>query len=379
MGRKRILFVIESLGRGGAEKVLITLLQNIERSKFNVTLCTIVDTGVHKKNIPQDIKYTTIISLKSFCGSQYLGNLVYKIKYKLVYNILPLTWVYKLFIPKGNDVEIAFVEGFTTKLVSHSSDKRSKKLAWVHTDLVNNHWIGSVYRNIKDELNSYKKYNRIIGVSKNVVSSIRTLYGLENVSVVYNPINSDEILEQATTSLLIPSQRFRIVSTGRLVEQKGYDRLLRIFKRLVDDGLDIELLLLGEGEDREKLQTFIDQHELQSRVYMPGFLENPFAEMSSCHLFVCSSRSEGYSTAVTEALILGLPVVTTECSGMDELLSNGKYGIITSNDEESLYAALKDIIKDRDKLEYYKQKSIERGQDFSLDKLMNSIEKLLDE
>ena len=363
------MLLIESLSNGGAEKVLVTLLQNLDTSKFDVTLCSIVDVGIHRKALPSNIKYISILKEPT----SFITRIIYKIKYRLVYDILPLQLVYSLFVPHDSDVEVAFVEGFSTKLLSYSTNKKSKKIAWVHTDLINNHWIESIYQSKSEELRSYRKYDIIIGVSNTVVNSVKKLYELDNVKLLHNPIDSDSITNQARKGGH-KSEKFRLVSVGRLVEQKGYDRLLRVFCRLIDKGFDIELLILGEGPDRDKLQSYIDQHNLQNRVDMPGFLENPYAEIVSCDLFICSSRSEGYSTAVTEALILGIPVVTTNCSGMDELLGNGEYGIIAENNEQKLYDAIENLLNNRDELSYFKQKAIERGKMFSISNLMNPIE-----
>ena len=108
-----------------------------------------------------------------------------------------------------------------------------------------------------------------------------------------------------------------------------------------------------------------------------GFQTNPYAYLKHCDLFVCSSVSEGYSTAVTEALILGLPVITTDCSGMNELLLNGKCGVITENSEDALYLGLKNILEHPDLLGYYKHQAQDRGKDFSLLNLLSPIEKIL--
>ena len=114
---KKILFVIESLTGGGAEKILSVILRNINTAKFHVTLCCIVNTGQYLKDIPKNINYKYIISNPKDCKS-FWSKLIYNLKYKLVYFWLPLNWVYRLWIPKGNDIEVAFVEGFTTKLIS---------------------------------------------------------------------------------------------------------------------------------------------------------------------------------------------------------------------------------------------------------------------
>ena len=93
-------------------------------------------------------------------------------------------------------------------------------------------------------------------------------------------------------------------------------------------------------------------------------------------VFICSSRSEGFSTAVTEALVLGLPVVTTECAGMDELLSNGQYGIICENNNLALEKAIMTILDNPSSLESWRKKAFIRGKEFGLEKSMKTVEEL---
>ena len=151
-----------------------------------------------------------------------------------------------------------------------------------------------------------------------------------------------------------------------------------IIKRLIDEGIDISLTILGEGEDRNILEKYIVQNNLQNIVFLPGFVDNPYAVLAKHDIFVCSSRAEGYSTAVTEALILGLPVITTDCSGMKELLGeNNEYGIIVENDDESLYLGLKQLLTQPSLIENYKQKATNRQKDFSLNSLMAEIQNFI--
>lgn len=366
--------MIESLSGGGAEKVLVTLLNAIDLDKFDVTLCSMVDVGVNKKDLPLGIRYTSILKP----ANSKIGEFFYRLKYKLVYSLLPLSWVYRLFLPQSNDVEVAFVEGYSTKLISHSTNCRAKKYAWVHTDLINNHWITMVYKSKTEELESYSKFDGIVGVSDVVTQSVKSLYGLQNAVTLYNPIDSDYIMERSAEQYSKPSQSgISLVTTGRLVPQKGYDRLLRVVRRLKADGVDFNLLILGEGPERHKLQKLIEENDLGGAVAMPGFLSNPYAAMKACDLFVCSSVAEGYSTAVTEALILGLPVITTRCSGMSELLGDNEFGVVVDNDEEALYKGLKELLLTPEKLVAYRQKASQRGETFTLSNLMPPIESLL--
>ncbi|MEJ8741100.1 glycosyltransferase [Phocaeicola sp. HCN-6420] len=374
--KPKLLFLIESLSGGGAEKVLSVLLKHIDKTKFDITLCTIVDTGIYAAEVRKYVNYTSVLGNPQKKG--LLGKILYKILYLLIYRILPSQLIYTLFIPKGNDIEIAFVEGFCTKILSHSTNKKAQKIAWVHTDLINNHWITSVYKNEEEEKQSYQKYDKIIGVSNTATNAINRLYSINNAITLYNPIENDNIIKRANEFISLPpkTQSIRIVTVGRFVPQKAYDRLLRVINRLYENGYPIELWILGDGEQRPILEEYIHTHSLNEIVTLWGFQKNPYPYLKHSDIFVCSSVSEGYSTAVTEALILELPVITTACSGMDELLLNGKCGLITENSESGLYEGIKHVLDNTNLLASYKQNILKHQERFLLSNQMTQIENL---
>ncbi|MCR5043475.1 MAG: glycosyltransferase [Bacteroidaceae bacterium] len=377
MNRRKVLFLIESLSGGGAEKVLTTLVQHIDKERFDVTVCAISGGGKYEDAIKKQVDYRAILN------NPKEGNAwkkwLYVLKHHLVYQWLPLSMAYRWFVPQGNDVEVAYVEGFTTKLLSHSINKKARKYAWVHTDLENNHWTTSVYASFDEEVNAYNKYDKVFCVSNTAVKGFeKTIMGVRvKRGTLYNPINSQEIRNMASEGTRVEHVRPLLVTVGRLEHQKGYDRLVRIAKHLVDDGLKFELWILGVGSQEADLKQYIQENHLEECVKLLGFHTNPYKYIVQGDLFVCSSRSEGYSTAVTEALILGLPVITTDCSGMAELLKDGECGIITENDEGAFYEGVKRLLKDAALLEYYREKAVERGNDFTIESLMKPIENIL--
>lgn len=374
--KPKLLFLIESLSGGGAEKVLSVLLKHIDKTKFDITLCTIVDTGIYAAEVRKYVKYTSILGNPQ--KKSLSGKILYKILYLLIYNILPTKLTYTLFVPKGNDIEVAFIEGFCTKLLSHSTNKKAKKIAWVHIDLEKFPWIKNIYKNFEQEKKSYLKYDQIIGVSNTVVSSVKKRYHLNNVITLYNPIENFDIIQKANASIALPPKNhsIRMVTVGRFVSQKAYDRLLRVINRLYENGYSIELWILGDGEQRPILEEYIHTHSLNEIVTLWGFQKNPYPYLKHSDIFVCSSVSEGYSTAVTEALILELPVITTACSGMDELLLNGKCGLITENSENGLYEGIKHVLDNTSLLTSYKQNILKHQERFLLSNQMAQIETL---
>ena len=134
---------------------------------------------------------------------------------------------------------------------------------------------------------------------------------------------------------------------------------------------------MEDGRQRKDLEAMIKEEWLDNEIELLGFNNNPYPYIKNADLFVCSSRSEGYSTVITESLILETPVFTTECSGMRELLKDGRLGMIVKNNTEDKYSGLKSLIVSRHKNKNYKDLIKEENNRFSIDTLMKPNEELL--
>lgn len=367
---KKVLFFIDSLGHGGAEKVLTNLVRHLDRTKYDITLMTLFDIGVNKKYLPDDVKYKYVFR-KVFRGNVFL------------FKLLPRKLLYKLIIKDKYDVLIAYLEGNTTRIISGCDNDAIKKIAWIHIEM-SNEGFKRLFRSRKDCISIYKSYDKIIGVSETVLESFRNniKYALENTEVKYNTVEDKYIKacgEEEVTDIIFDKNYTNIISVGRLIEQKSYKRLIEVVNRLILAGNKIRLYILGDGNQRKVLQNYIDVNNLNNHIYLLGFKDNPWKYVSKADLFVCSSWKEGFSTAVTESLILGTPVITTMCSGMVEMLGKNEYGIIVDNDIESLYKGMEKIINDKELLKYYRKKAEERGKYFSMEQTVKEVEKLIDE
>lgn len=375
---KTILFFIESLNGGGAEKVLCTMIKNMDREKFHVKLCCAVNSGSYIEEVRPYVDYSYVFENPASLSGLRL--FLFKIKYIILYKWLPLSLFCRFFLPKGSDIEVAYTEGKATKVIAHSANRVAKKIAWLHIDLYNFHWTTIEYSSHKEESDIYKHFDRIVSVSDTVKEAFHKEFPDVDVPVttLYNPIDSDEIITKSKENVDIEKlHKYTIVSIGRLTKQKAFLRLVKIVERLYKDGFDVGLWILGEGDERCLLEKYIQEHGLNNNVSLLGFKSNPYSYLSKADLFVCSSLSEGYSTAVTEALILGLPIVTTECSGMKELLDGGNTGIITANDEDSLYEGVKTVFEDKDRLKRMRELSLKKGNTLSLTNLVKQIDDYL--
>ena len=336
MERKNVLFLIESLGGGGAEKVLSTLIKYINRERFDITVCVISGGGIYEKEIAENVRVHRV--LKSASSYSGLGKVWYRIKYQLIYHWLPTWLVYQLLIPKGNDVEVAFVEGFAPRLLASSTNRQTRKIAWVHCDLQNQPWPIStgVFGSLKEEKCAYEKYDSVVCVSKQVESVMKEYYGLSNTMTIYNPIDVygiKQLVSQECEWEVDPS-KFNVISVGRLERVKGYDELIPIIGKVRDRCNDIHLWLVGEGTQVASLKGLVKKIGIEDCITFTGFVKNPYSLMSQMDLFVCSSRAEGFSLVIAEAMTLGVPVVSIDCAGPRELISKYGEGVLCDSYDE---------------------------------------------
>ena len=377
--KKKILFAVESLAGGGAEKILTTIVRNLDHEKYEITVLTVVESGFFLEDIK---KYSRIISMLPDYNllSDGFSKLRYKLNYRRIYS-KDIKTVYAKFIKEIYDVEIAFIEGFATKLIAASPNQSSKKYAWVHTDMICNPHADRVYASMDEQKQAYRTYHNIFTVSKQVSDAFKNKFGNEyTVEVQYNPVDSKEINKMAKQACdyqynLSP----RLITCGRLEKEKGYDRLLEAIRDLVrDQQCELELWILGKGSERKELEKYIIDNKLETYVKVLGFQSNPYCFMKRADIFVCSSRAEGFSTVATEALILDTPVITTECAGMRDLFGESNCGMIVPNTKEGIRDALEAIIRKPELIHKYKIGAQNRAKDFSIEKRMREIEDLLD-
>lgn len=363
----KVLFMIHDLGPGGAEKVLVNLVNNLDKTKFDVTLISLFGGGVNEKNINNDVHYHYIFK-RMIRGNSKIMKLFSP---KLLHNI---------FIKDKYDIEIAYLEGSSARIISGCSNPNTKLISWMHVEQHTRNIAAQSFRTYRESLDCYNKFDKIVCVSESVKEDFENLYYLKvKADVLYNTNETDKILalkDDEVDDGLFNDDEIKLCGVGKIMPIKGFDKLARIHKKLIDDGFNVHTYILGDGMDRDKIQTYIVDNNLENTFTFLGYQTNPYKYVSHCDLFVCASTSEGFSTAATEALIVGTPVVTTPVAGMTEMLGeNNEYGVISEMSEESLYSSIKKVISDKSLLIHYKDKAIERGKYFSKEKTVDAVEK----
>ena len=378
---KKVLFFIESLSRGGAEKVLSDIVSHLAKKKYDITVWTVTDQGEYQPIVEKHCHYCSFLNMKDANGNVF-QKLLFRVKTNLIYK-LPAILVYRWQIKNKYDIEIAFVEGFATKLIAASPNPNSKKIAWVHTDMNKNPYADSCYTNHSSHVEAYRKYDNILCVSGGVKKAFESKFFFsEKIGVQYNVIDTSNIITSGKKEIDIDidiRKGISLFSVGRLEEAKGFVRLVDMLGKLFQEGYRFSLWLIGEGSQRRQIETIIQKYKMNESIKILGFHSNPYKYMSKCDAFVCSSYAEGFSTAATEALILEKPVFTTDCSGMLELFGDENCGEIVPNTDEALFALLEKLVSGKIKLDRYGEALKRRRMFFCISKRIKEIEGILDE
>lgn len=368
----KILIIQETLIGGGAEKVLINLLNNIDYTKYEVDLLLLIKDGVYVDSINENVKIKSIFKPMKV-RSAFFNKLQKRIFYKLLENFPD--FALKFFIKDKYDYQIAFLEGISTNLLSRCNGQRAKKIAWVHIDL-------EKYKKLPQEVEykCYKEMDEIICVSNEVKNVVDKLYPSvsDRTKVIYNLIDRKDILLKADEKVNYIKDRPMIIGIGRLAPQKRFDLLIRAHSEIVKSGINNKLLILGSGDLEEELKSLINELNLDDTVEIKEFVSNPYPYIKMADTLVMSSDFEGFSLVVAEAMVLGKCIVSTECAGPIELLNNGEFGqLIKCDDVIALKNAIEKVIINKDIKESYEKKALARSKIFNSQDIMNEIYKVI--
>lgn len=343
---KKILILINNMNGGGAEKLLLQFIHFLHKyTNYEIHLLLTYNTGIYLKNIPSYVHKQVAFHEKNSANEQKLKNEARSISQSIIPNIY--------------DCAVAFLEGSATKLLAYADIPDNKKYAWVHIDLEKRHYTATLYRDIKEEIECYSHFNKIAVVSKGAYDAFIKLFGatfINKLQILYNPINVHDIKIKAKQKCITYS-KFTICSIGRLMSQKGYDRLIPAVAQLKSMGYDFDLIILGDGARKNELSALIKKNNVENNVYLYGFIENPYPYLAACDLYICTSRTEGYCLAVCEAIALGIPVISTQCTGVPEIFELCKCGDTFPNNIEGIIMGIKKCLDDQEYIQKLKHAS----------------------
>lgn len=344
----KICFTINSLAKGGAERVMsclanefikeneidIITLTNVEIAYELDTKIKVIPLGNKKHNSYESKRENKIIkAFKVLDRVKKMKKTLKKVKPDLIIS----------FLPEANFITLLAKNKKQKIIISDRNDPKIEFASKIYRFL-----FGRLFRNVDGFVfqteDAKEFYNENIDM-KNKVNKI-----------IYNPINNSFLVKNYSIN-----RNNEIVSVGRLTEQKNFRLLIEAFSDISDEIPDYKLLIYGEGDQREELEKLIKEKNMSNKIILKGVTKNVKEKIYNASLFVLSSRFEGMPNALIEAMSLGLPVVATDCpcGGPKKLITNGENGfLVKNNNKKELEEAIKKIINDKELSERLQKNAI---------------------
>ena len=264
---KKVLYLIPNLAHGGAEKVLVNLANNMDKTKFDVTVQTLFDVGVNRQYLNSDVKY--IGGFKRMPrGNTYVMKLFSPEK------------LFKYFIRDNYDIIVSYLEGPTARIVSGCTNPNTKLVSWIHIEQHTKELASKSFRSYKEALDCYSKFDRTVCVSDTVKDDFESIFDTKkSVEVLYNTNESEKIKklsDEKVDDVNFSKDIINIISVAKIVPSKGYDRLMKIHKKLIEENIKNHIYILGIGEEKEKYEKYLTENNL---ILNRLFTQNVFFDM----------------------------------------------------------------------------------------------------
>lgn len=379
--KKKLLIRIGSLRHGGAEKVLVTFLKNLPKDKYEIDLLLNLNSGKYLAEVPN---WINILHLHQ--GEMITTNRPHEIPRKaarvihekILKKFPNLLYNGKL-KNKKYDIEFAAIHGMRDEILG-SPLKSSKKIVWIHNDL------SQVKGYTNDEIRKFFGFDKIMVISEKIEQLFHDLAKNETekqkIIKIYNPLDTEEFISKADQPVLnyqfdenIPT----FISVGTVFPQKGFDRLLKVHQKLLEEGFQHKVLIVGDGYDFENIKKLKSELGVDETATMLGFTDNPYPYFKKVDFYILSSRYEGFPTVLFEAITLKKKIICTEVSGANEMLNNGELGLIVENSEEGIYDGMKKALTQPEFFEQYSEKLKNYEMPFNLENSVSKIVSILDE
>lgn len=386
--KKKLLFVINTMGRAGAETALIELLKKLDTlCEYELSLYALIPCGELFTRVPENVhvinKHINTGSLNSLTGRITIAReVIYSFFYKftgfklfgyMIRNIkqqkasgrkLQFDKLLWRLLADGRaasagkyDLAIAYIEGAAVYYLADKV-KADHKVAFIHID-----YQKAGYTPLMDR-NCYDRMDNIFVVSREVGEKFSIVYPKykNKVRLFRNLLDQEYIRNQAVSGrgFIDDFKGIRLVTVGRLHYQKGYDIAIETLAKLRNDGYNIRWYVIGEGGERRNLETLIKKYGVEEYFILMGARDNPYPFVKQADIYVHATRFEGKSLAIEEAQILGKTIVASDCTGNREQIESGYDGILVTLSAESLAAELKRILNNPEVQKEYAKHVLEK-------------------
>lgn len=374
----KILFRHRSMEMGGVEKVLLSMLNNLNREKFDLSVCLNLFQGELRNEIPDYVDVKTLAKGKEdFSKNPFIN------KIQLVARAVKL-WLYRTFpsIPDRfilkNDVDIEIATGYTMfSDVLNSSNKKSKKIGWFHSDIT----YPKLQPAVPQILKQIPQFDYFIWGSqqaKDIFQETHPNTSLPDNQVILNAIPMEELKQKAaefTPDFGTGHPVF--VTVGRLHSRKGHHLLMKVHAQLLKDGFPHKIYVIGDGEEKENLEKQAEQLGVSDSFLFLGSLLNPYPYVQHADFFIMPSESEGWPLIIADTLILQKPIISTAVGGIPEMITHKKNGYLVDYTEPSIYGGMKEMMTSPELVAEIRENLKDSEKQFDNRKIFNAVENII--
>lgn len=366
VAKKKILFFMWSFSLGGgAEKILSTIVSNLDPEKYDIDILEMEHFDKGYESVPKHVGI--LKSLQDYRQARWLRAFLWRMR------IYFPRLTRRLLVKDDYDVEVSFT--IMNPPLLFSKRKEVKKISWIH---------GSIEEFLKDssKRESHKRQldtaDIIVGISRKTSHSIKEVYPdyASKLQTVYNGYDFKTILEKSQEKVDIEIEPQSICTIGRIEENKGSDRVVEVIRLLHQKGKNYHLYFIGTGDMEEELKKRVKEYELEDYVHFLGYQKNPYQYLSQTKVLLSMSKQEGFPGVYVEALSLGLPFVSTDVGGAEELSQEGRFGQIIESNQEAARAITNYMTSASN---FDVNEASQFIQQFTIAKQIEQVEKLLEE
>lgn len=372
MDKIKVTFIHDRLVCGGTDQALFDLVQLLDKDKFEVTVFAQKHGGPWDAKFQEAgirVKYDFSARRATWNPVVKMGNIIRKLRTQAAYRrggqgLLEACY--------PDDVDILVTYSAWDHILC-GFGKNAKTIKYIHGNMDSNQAFRELILRDKALL---PKYDRIICVSRLATDAFMKATGLEkNVEFCMNPMNSDNVRQLAQVPVDLPTDLPLVCAVGRLSYEKGFERLIVIHKRLVEQGIAHRLVIVGDGPDRDYIQRIVNAMDAQDTVILAGYQSNPYPYMKQSKFLVCSSFTEGLPVIAMEALCLGVPIVSAVPS-VEEIFGEEHCGLITENDNQSLLEGIRKVLTDETYYNTLRQGARNRSHYFDGKRMAREVEEI---
>lgn len=364
--KKKILFFMWSFSLGGgAEKILSTIVSNVDPEKYDIDILEMEHFDKGYETVPNNVHI--LKAFQDYRQPRWLRALLWRMR------IYFPRLTRRLLVKDDYDVEVSFT--IMNPPLLFSDRKEVKKISWIH---------GSIEEFLRDssKRESHRRQldaaDAIVGISKKTSNSIKEVYPdyAAKLQTVYNGYDFKSILEKSQEKIDIEITPQSICTIGRIEENKGSDRVVEVIRLLHQEGKHYHLYFIGAGDMEEELKKQVKEYELEDYVHFLGYQKNPYQYLSQIKVLLSMSKQEGFPGVYVEALSLGIPFVSTDVGGAEELSQEGRFGQIIESNQEAAQAITNYMTSVSN---FNVNEASQFIQQFTIAKQIEQVEKLLEE